>query len=124
MKDDNPGMIRVQCVIHRENLVAKNISPQLNIVMKAVIKCINLIKVNAKTERLFKAFCEEMEESHVRLLLHTEVRWLSKGNCLARFAELYDRLDEFLADKDEMAALRGNDAKVQVCYTLLISSES
>lgn len=116
MKDDNPSMMTVHCVIHRENLVAKNLSPELHVVMKAVIKCINSIKANAKTERLFKAFCEDMEESHVRLLLHTEVRWLSKGNCLARFVELFDRLDEFLANRDEMAALRGNEAKVQLFY--------
>lgn len=102
MKDENPEMILVHCVIHRQNLVAKNISPHLNEVMKKVIKCINSIKANAKCERLFKLFCEEQNADHVRLLLHTEVRWLSKGNCLKRFMELFDALRDFLSEKPEM----------------------
>ncbi|CAK9816162.1 SCAN domain-containing protein 3 [Anthophora plagiata] len=57
MKDANPEMILVHCVIHRENLVAKNISPVLNEVLHSVIKCINAIKANAKCEHHFKLFC-------------------------------------------------------------------
>ncbi|XP_071037875.1 protein FAM200A-like [Parasteatoda tepidariorum] len=59
MKDENPEMILVHCVIHRENLVARNILPVLNEVLHSVIKCINDIKANAKCELLFKLFCEE-----------------------------------------------------------------
>ena len=57
MKDDNPTMMAVHCVIHRENLVAKNLSPNLDDKLKSVIKCANLIKARPKTERLFKLFC-------------------------------------------------------------------
>ncbi|GFX32885.1 protein FAM200A [Trichonephila clavipes] len=92
MKDANPGMILVHCVIHRQNLVSKNISSVLNEVLHTVIKCVTLIKASAKCERLLKLFCEEQNEDHVRLLLHTEVRWLSKGNCLKIFMELFDTL--------------------------------
>ncbi|GFW71282.1 SCAN domain-containing protein 3 [Trichonephila clavipes] len=55
-----------------QNLVAKNISPVLNKVLHTVIKCVNVIKASAKCECLFKLFCEEQNEDHVRLLLHTE----------------------------------------------------
>ncbi|KFM83159.1 SCAN domain-containing protein 3, partial [Stegodyphus mimosarum] len=95
MKDENPEMVLVHCDIHWENLVAKNISPVLNEVLHSVTKCINAIKANAKCEHLFKLFCEERNAGHVRLLLHTEVRWLSKGNCLKRFMELFDILSDF-----------------------------
>ncbi|GFT39206.1 SCAN domain-containing protein 3 [Trichonephila clavipes] len=71
MKDANPEMILVHCVIHRQNLAAKNISSVLKEVLHTVIKCVNIIKASAKCERLFKLFCEEQI---VRLLLHTEVR--------------------------------------------------
>ncbi|GFU06563.1 SCAN domain-containing protein 3 [Trichonephila clavipes] len=91
MKDANPEMILVHCVIHRQNLVAKNISPVLNKVLHTVIKCVNVIKASIKCKRLFKLFCEEQNEDHVRLF-HEEVRWLSKGNCLKRFMELFDTL--------------------------------
>jgi len=116
MKDENPEMTLVHCVIHKENLAAKNISPILNEVLNAVIKCINAIKASAKSERLFKLFCEEQKEDYVRLLLHTEVRWLSKGNCLKRFMELFDTLGCFLNDKPEMKFLMTIDGKAYVSY--------
>lgn len=120
MKDENPKMLLVHCVIHRENLVAKNISPVLNEVLNLVIKCINAIKASAKCERLFKLFCEEQNEDHVRLILHTEVRWLSKGNCLKRFMELFDTLSDFLSDKPEMKNLLTVDGKAFVSYLVNI----
>jgi hypothetical protein len=116
MKDDNPKMLTIHCVIHKENLVAKKISPILNETLLAVIKCINSIKSSAKSERLFKLFCEEKNEDYCRLLLHTEVRWLSKGNCLRRFMELYDSLKEFLNDKSEMKFLDSPEGKIYLSY--------
>ncbi|CAK9796312.1 Protein ZBED8 [Anthophora quadrimaculata] len=121
MKDENPDMILVDCVIHKENLVAKKISPVLNEILNAVIKCINAIKASAKSERLFKLFCEEQNEEHVRLLLHTEVRWLSKGNSLKRFMELFDTIGSFLVDKPEMQFLMTDNAKAYVSYLADIS---
>ena len=116
MKDDNPKMMLVHCVIHRENLVARNLSPELNDTLTAVIKCVNLIKAKPKAERLFKVFCEDMEESYVNLLLHCEVRWLSKGNCLARFHELYDSIMEFLGDAEQAMILNNDRARAEVAY--------
>ena len=105
LKDENPQMLLVHCVIHRHNLVSKKVSPVLNETLNAVIKCINTIKANAKCERLFKQFCKDQNAGYVRLLLHTDVRWLSKGNCLKRFMELFDILSEFLDDKPYMTLL-------------------
>ncbi|XP_050508129.1 protein ZBED8-like [Diabrotica virgifera virgifera] len=44
MKDANPEIILVHCVIHRENLVAKNISPVINNALYSVIKSIPSIQ--------------------------------------------------------------------------------
>ena len=44
----------------------------------------------------FRQLCHENDEHFERLLLHTEVRWLSKGNCLKRFNELFDTIVQFL----------------------------
>ena len=68
LQDDNPDMLTVHCVIHREHLVAKQLSPEVHTVMKAAITCINLIKANAKQERLFKDFCSQMDDARVQLL--------------------------------------------------------
>ena len=78
LKDDNQSLLIVHCVIHRENLVAKNVAPKLYEILYSAIKYINFIKGNSKTECLFQKFCEVNHSDHVRLLLHTEVRWLSK----------------------------------------------
>ncbi|GFT92656.1 SCAN domain-containing protein 3 [Trichonephila clavipes] len=59
MKDVNPERILVHCVIYRQNLVAKNISPVLKEVLHNVIKCVHVIKASGKCERLFKLFFEE-----------------------------------------------------------------
>ena len=116
LKDENPNMLVVHCVIHRENLVAKNLAPKLHEILHSAIKCINYIKANAKTERLFQKFCEVNHTNHVRLLLHTEVRWLSKGNCLRRLMELFEPLSEFLKDKSEITLLMTTDGKAYVSY--------
>ena len=116
LKDMNPSMMTFHCVVHRENLVAKNMSPSLHTVMQAVIRCVNSIKAKPKFERLFKQFCLKQEADHVRLLLHTEVRWLSKGNCLRRFMEMFDMLTEFLGDQEEIIFLSSVDGKAFVSY--------
>ena len=105
LKDDNPSLLIVHCVIKRENLVAKNVAPKLHQVLYSAIKCINFIKANSETECLFQKFCEVNHSDHVRLLLLTEVRWLSKGNCLKRFMELFEPLSVILKDKFEMILL-------------------
>ncbi|CAN7975524.1 unnamed protein product [Ixodes persulcatus] len=51
-----------------------------------------------KAIRLSKALCREMGAAHEHLLLHTEVRWLSRGNVLSRVFDLKDELATFLAD--------------------------
>ena len=57
LKDDQPDMMAVHCIIHRENLAAATLSPHLDEILKKVVKVINYIKFRPKTERLFKQFC-------------------------------------------------------------------
>lgn len=49
---------------------------------------------------LFRQLCAENNEDFNHLLLHTEVRWLSKGACLNRFYNVFDSVLEFLEKKD------------------------
>ncbi|XP_077137281.1 SCAN domain-containing protein 3-like [Ranitomeya variabilis] len=88
------------CVIHREMLASRKMSSELNSVLQDVIKVINHIKAHALNSRLFEQLCEEMDAEHKCLLLHTEVRWLSKGRALARVFELRDPLYRFLLEKE------------------------
>ena len=96
LKKAVPSVFSIHCVIHRQHLVAKKLSDQLNSSLQVVFTAINCIKTRALKDRLFRQLCHENDEHFERLLLHTEVRWLSKGNCLKRFNELFDTIVQFL----------------------------
>lgn len=95
-----PGVTAIHCVIHRQHLVAKNLSDRLHQSLQLVIKAVNKIKSSALNTRLFAQLCDENDEDFQRLLLHTEVRWLSKGACLTRFYLLFESVLEFVGSKD------------------------
>ena len=83
LKRQLPNVI-IHCMLHRHNLVAKGLSGELFDTMQLVIMAVNFIKMKPKAARLFKKFCEDADEDFYRLLMHTEVRWFSKGRCLER----------------------------------------
>jgi hypothetical protein len=49
---------------------------------------VNYIKSRALKTRNFETMCEEMDSGHIDLLLHTDVRWLSRGQVFNRVIEL------------------------------------
>ena len=62
--------------------------------LNAAIHAINFVKANSLNDRLFMQFCET--EKFKTLLLHTEVRWLSKGSSLERFVNMWEQVINFL----------------------------
>ena len=69
-----PGVLTVHCVIHRQNLVAQNISGRLHDSLNTVMRAVNTIKARALNSRLFRQLRGENDEKFEQLLLHTEVR--------------------------------------------------
>ena len=49
---------------------------------------------------MFSKLCDENDEIFNQLLLHTEVRWLSRGDSLQRLVDVYDSTEEFLRNID------------------------
>ncbi|KAL4089195.1 hypothetical protein QTP88_024256 [Uroleucon formosanum] len=102
LKNAVPGILTVHCVIHRQHLVSKNLSDELFDTMRFVINAVNKIKAKSLNDRLFRQLCHENDEDFERrLVLHTGARWLSKGNCLTRFYNLFQTILEFLQPLDK-----------------------
>jgi hypothetical protein len=70
--------------------------------MKTAVKIINLIRGRNTCKSLshckFWAFLEEMDLTYEDLLLHSEVRWLSAGECLERFFALRNKMPTFFSN--------------------------
>ena len=116
LKNDNPNIMAIHCIIHRENLASATISCELGQLLKKIIRVVNWIKSRPTNERLFKQLCVDMEEFHIRLLLHTRIRWLSKGKCLERFVNLYDAILEFVRGDEEFQFLKSSESKALISY--------
>ena len=65
---------------------------------------------------LFRKLCQKKDEQFQRLLMHTEVRWLSKENCLRPLYDLYDIIVEFLKGTDDNLSIEFSDRQVDLAY--------
>ena len=101
IKELCPSILAVHCVVHRHHLVAKKISSDLYQSLRVVIQTVSKLKSHSRYDRHFRKFSIDTEQEHVKLILRTEVRWLLKGNCLARFVKLLDTIVNFLENLNE-----------------------
>ncbi|KAI7790228.1 hypothetical protein IRJ41_001037 [Triplophysa rosa] len=100
---DFSKFLHYHCIIHQQALCAKVIG--FGHVMTPVVKIINDIRSKAKQHRIFKVLLEEMSAEYGDLLLHTEIRWLSRGRVLLRFLSLLGEIKEFKQSKGEDVSL-------------------
>ena len=67
--------------------------------MQVVISTVNYVKARELNSRTFKQLCITENSNHHTLLMHTAVRWLSRGKTLERVFLLRRELAIFLQDK-------------------------
>ena len=96
VKNVSSQAVGVHCMIHHQVFASKTLPKKLKTIMQSVVKAANFIKSNVLNSCLFAKLCQEMNSKHKVLLLHTKVRWLSKGKVLQRFFELNTEVTEFL----------------------------
>ena len=99
-KKRNANIISTHCFLHRESLVSKTLPVALKPVLDKVVNMVNFIKSRPLKIRVFKNLCISMEAKYESLLLHSEVRWLSRGKVLRRFLELKDELMTFFQNEN------------------------
>ena len=109
-------------MIHRFALAMKTLPFGLQEALPDVVKIVNHISTNASTSRLFAAFCEEVGSDFKVLLLHTEVRWLSRGKVLNRLLQLREEAAIFLENEQSAKGenmhnqMKSNDFLLKVAY--------
>lgn len=100
----SPNIIATHCMIHREALASKNLNESFSEVLNTCVKIVNWIKCRPLNGRIFAQLCDESGSEHRHLLLHTEVRWLSRGRVLQRVFELRSELASFLVGRNSELA--------------------
>ncbi|XP_039610054.1 general transcription factor II-I repeat domain-containing protein 2-like [Polypterus senegalus] len=96
MKALQTNLVAYHCIIHQSALCSK-LCDELAEVMSTLVKLVNFLRCNSTLQhRLFRSFLEEMSAEFGDLLLHNDVRWLSKGRVLERFWNLREDVADFL----------------------------
>uniref|UniRef100_A0A673BZ39 DUF4371 domain-containing protein n=1 Tax=Sphaeramia orbicularis TaxID=375764 RepID=A0A673BZ39_9TELE len=91
-----PQMRSLHCLIHQSLLCAK-LSGELKETMNSVMAVINFIGCTSSLQhRRFRKLLTDMSAEYKDLLIHNDIRWLSKGNILKRFCELREEILVFL----------------------------
>lgn len=105
---DFPDFVNYHCVIHQQALAGKAVD--FSHVMTLVVKLVNSIRAKALQHRLFKALLDELDVTYGDLLLHANVRWLSRGKVLQRFVDLLPQIKTFLSTRNEEYEELSDDA--------------
>ncbi|XP_068240793.1 general transcription factor II-I repeat domain-containing protein 2A-like [Palaemon carinicauda] len=89
-------LLKYHCIIHQESLCGNFF------VMIPFVKCVNKIRERGLNRRKFREYCEWLDMEYGDLILHCEVRWLSRGQVLNRFWKLENIVHDFLKEKGEL----------------------
>ena len=79
----NKDLLITHCILLRENLSAKKLSPESNNVLNGAVKIADDIRGEHCTRGSLR-LCVISCSQHHHLLFHAEVRWLSKGRVFTR----------------------------------------
>lgn len=109
VRSNVPTATFTHCMIHRESLASKRMNADLKSIFDQAIKIVNFIKAHPLNSRLFASLCSNMDLDHEQLLMHTDVRWLSRGKVFNRLFELRDAVREFLGEKKSQLVVHLND---------------
>ena len=115
----NKDLLITHCILHRENLSSKKLSPELNDVLNGAVKIVTDICGRALHSRLFEALCDSIGSQHHHLLFHVEVRWLSRGRVLTRLFELKEEVRAVSVERNQCK--QRLETSLQPRLSLLIS---
>lgn len=104
MKKDNAELISYHCIIH-QTVLCSTLSDEYAEVMKTMMKIINFLRASSSCQhRMLREFLREVDANSDDLLLHNNVRWLSKGRVLERFWSIRREVAAFLEELESQKA--------------------
>uniref|UniRef100_A0A8P4GNU0 SPIN-DOC-like zinc-finger domain-containing protein n=1 Tax=Dicentrarchus labrax TaxID=13489 RepID=A0A8P4GNU0_DICLA len=114
-----PQVRSLHCLIHQSLLCAK-LSGELKETMDSVMAIINFIRCTSSLQhRLFRKLLTDMSSEYKDLLIHNDIRWLSKGNALKRVCELREEILVFLRSsklKKFLSLMENYEFNAAVCF--------
>jgi hypothetical protein len=102
LKTINSSVKWTHCIIHREALASKQLNEDLNSMLKIAVKTVNLIKLRPLNLHLFRSLFHDMGSEHITVLLHSNIRWLSRGKLFNCLFELRSKL-QFFSQKSNLS---------------------
>ena len=123
LKNMNPNLIIIHCIIHRCALTSKTLPDNLKEVMGSLVHIFNFIRGRATNHRLFKCLCEEMGAEHTVLLCHTNLRWQSRGKMFNRLFKLRCELLAFLKYNEKKPVYATHLKSHQLLFRLVCLSD-
>ena len=101
---DNPGLITYHCIIHQAVLCA-SLGDEYCDVMEDIMKLVNFLRSTSSLQhRLLRNFLSVNDASYKDLLVHNNVRWLSRGRVLKRFWSIRKELMTFFESNNNVKA--------------------
>nr|XP_061820786.1 SCAN domain-containing protein 3-like isoform X2 [Nerophis lumbriciformis] len=95
LREHHPGLISYHCIIHLSVLCA-SLGEVYSEIMTTMMKLINFLGASSALQhRLLRTFLTEVDAAFDDLLVHNNVRWLSKGRVLERFWAVREELQVF-----------------------------
>ena len=111
VKQENPSVGIVSCLLRRENLASRKLAHELRKVLQEIIQVVNFIKARPLNSPLFAKMCSNVGSEHIHQLYHSEISWLSLGKVMQRLLEMLTALEVFLAEKSHLLAHKFADLK-------------
>ncbi|XP_067949668.1 general transcription factor II-I repeat domain-containing protein 2-like [Watersipora subatra] len=106
LKENNPQMIAFHCIMH-ESILCAQLKDDYGSLMLDIMKLINFLRSKScLRHRQLRKFLQESDSQYDELLVHHNVRWLSKGRALQRVWTVRQNIEQFLSEIGEDAAKR------------------